>query len=156
MAAPYFVVRGEYDGGMRDTQPYGIARHAAALSCIALLEGTGFLGCGGMTNGRSDDGGAGEAEHSDWPADGGASPDSLPSPDSSECVVSSGTTCVLCNDGNWHCDALVLPTCPAGVTSGAPCSDALPICFACNSDDSGAEWRCSTEWEAVGKFSCAP
>lgn len=116
-----------------------------------------FIGCGGQTISPSDAGGPGGDDggtpaegggpvETGVPADTGGSTDSLP-----------GSQCVMQN-GNWDCDGLVLPQCPAGISVGASCTGSAPFekCLVCASDGTGTEWRCEQQSSVVGGFSCSP
>jgi hypothetical protein len=54
-------------------------------------------------------------------------------------------TCVLCADGNFHCNTEVLRTCPPGINASGSCAAAVDaefgFCLAC-SNGIATLWRC--------------
>jgi hypothetical protein len=56
-------------------------------------------------------------------------------------------TCVLCADGNFHCNDEVLPPCSPSVYGSKSCAGFLDaagpgICMACSTGGEGTMWRC--------------
>jgi hypothetical protein len=71
---------------------------------------------------------------------------SLPAVGSTACDRFDGT-CVLCNDGQWHCVDFVFSQCPPGVEFLDSCPSALDAggCLACESDGATMEWHCGPD-----------
>src|SRR5580658_2827397 len=85
----------------------------------------GLVGCGGRTivtpDGTSGNGGL-------EPIEGTLPPGAAPAVDSSACQMTDGT-CVLCADGNFHCNTEVLRTCPPGINASGSCAAAVDAEF---------------------------
>jgi hypothetical protein len=59
--------------------------------------------------------------------------------------------CVICSDGQWHCDGLVVAVCPSGIQQGAPCDwppteDIVGECLtSCQKGPGLVAWACCDE-----------
>ncbi len=148
-----------------------LASACGGKSVVVPDSGGGSAGSGGAagsggSGGMGGAGGSGGTGGTGGTAGAGGSPHDagLPNPDSSACVMQPAdgaeAPCVLCSDDNWHCGALVYPTCPSGAEAGAPCAITSPPmqCVQCDGP-MGNELSCmmfpkGTFWERI-PIACA-
>lgn len=152
-----------------------LLRMVKSSYCMLVVGiGAGACGCGGSLDSSPTDAATADAKDAGVePVDGSASRD-VAAVDGSMVVLGdesdaedcySAQTCLWCSqDDKWHCQDLVLPQCPTGITAGSSCAGydegggGGNLCFACSSEDAGIEWNCvqMSRWLAIPMGACSP
>jgi hypothetical protein len=86
-------------------------------------------------------GAAGAGGSAGSPIDSGF-PDVVGFPEVGTTQCDAQGTCVLCNDGMWHCYGDVFAPCPTGAQFGGSCSPYGAMCLTCAPDGGGNVLEC--------------